>query len=335
MADPVSDLEQEFRGMLGVGYGLGVCSGTGALLAALLAFGPEPGDEIIIGAYGWPQLAAVPRALRLRTRFVDCDASGRMTEAAVRDGLTPRTVAVVVCHLFGNPSDARAVRQLADAAGIAMVEDCSQALLARQAGTPVGRWGHIGFASIGRGKMLSGGEGGLVWTDERSLFRRVFALTQHPDRAPTERLAAECLTRSLSLRMHPHAAEAALRDLASLPRRVAPVSAAHEKLRVLLSGTPGIRLPEVLEDAAPAWTHFVFQSSRRLETVAPGVLADTRPAYLLAEGPEFPNAMQFDATAHFVDSGRSWEHVSDQDLRSLAEAIKKAACAAEGGSGTG
>ncbi|MGD9495256.1 MAG: aminotransferase class I/II-fold pyridoxal phosphate-dependent enzyme [Armatimonadota bacterium] len=325
MRDPITLFERAFAELLRVSYAVAVCSGTGGLLAALLALEPRTGAEIVVGAYGWPQLVAAVRALGLGVRFVDSDMSGRLTAAAVQRALTPSCLAVVVCHLFGNPSEARLIRRIGDQTGVAVLEDCSQALLARQGGLPVGTWGHIGFASIGRDKLLSGTEGGVVWTNDHTLYRRLFALTQHPHRAGDGRLARECLVRSLSLRMHPCAATEGLQELKRLAKRVASVSAAHEKLRVLLQGAPGIRLPEVLADAVPAWSHFVFCSDCRLSHGTGDLLADTRPAYLLAERPEFANAVRFDASAHFIDSGRSWEHVSDQALGRIAGRITQAA----------
>lgn len=330
MHEPVVALEAAFGRLVGDARVLGVCSGTAGYLAALLAIGAGRGSEVVISAYNWPQLLAVPRTLGVDVVLADTDLSGRMTSEAVRQALGPRTIAVVVCHLFGNPAEIREIRSLADAHGLIVIEDCSQALLSRYAGIPVGCWGDVGFASIGEGKLLSGLEGGLVWTHDRSIARGLWAATQHPSRTSDAGMRRECLVSSLSLRMHPSAAEMALGELETLPARASRAAAAQERLMHELTDTPLLHLPEVFPNAAPCWTWLPLRTEFEPPTDMLSVLSDFVPAYLLSEADKFPNAALSAKTTHFIETGRRWENVSAEDTRRLAATIRTSAARAAG-----
>lgn len=330
MHEPVVALEAAFARLVGDARVLAVCSGTAGYLAALLAIGAGRGTEVVIGAYTWPQLLTVPSTLGADVVFADTDLSGRMTSDAVRRVLGPRTIAVVVCHLFGNPSQIREIRSLADAHGLVVIEDCSQALLSRYAGVPVGCWGDVGFASIGEGKLLSGLEGGLVWTHDRSIARGLWAATQHPGRSSDAGMRRECLLSSLSLRMHPSAAEMALGELQTLRERAWRASAAQERLMHELKDAPLLHLPQVFPDAAPCWTWLPLRTEFEPPTDMLSVLSDFVPAYLLAEPDECPKAALCAKTTHFIETGRRWENVSAEDTRRLAATIRTCATRAAG-----
>lgn len=330
MQEPVAALESAFGDLIGGGRVLGVCSGTASYLAALLAIGAGRGSEVVIGAYTWPQLLAVPDALGVDVAFADTDLNGRMTAEGVRRALGPRTIAVVVCHLFGNPSEIREIRSLADAHGVTVIEDCSQALLSSYAGIPVGSWGDVGFASVGTGKLLTGLEGGLVWTSHHSIARRLWAITQHPGRSGDARTRRECLLRSLSLRMHPSAAEMALAELETVHARAGRASAAQERLMCELADTPLLHLPQVFPDAAPCWTWLPLRTEFDPPAEMISVLSESVPAYLLPDGAKFPNAALCASMTHFIETGRRWEYVSAEDTRRLAAIIRASADRAAG-----
>ncbi len=326
MKDPVTSLECGFADFCEVPYVLAVTSGTAALLASLLALGVGRGMEVILCAYTWPQLAAAMEALGLKVKAVDCDPYGRMDPEAVGRALSPRTGTVVVCHLFGNPADARRISELAGEAGVAVIEDCSQALLAWQGGRRVGTWGQIGFASLGPGKILSGGGGGLLWTSDRHLHREAFALTQHPDRTPDLRLQAECLQRSLSLRIHPAAARMAGRDLLTLEERGARVGINHRFLCDALTGVPGIQLMAVDPEAVAAWQCLPLKVSPSLAGRLERLWWRKQPAYLLQDGGACPQARDFADSVRFLETGRKWAQLQPAFVQRLTSRIRAAAC---------
>src|SRR5579862_3606960 len=135
----VQTLERNFAKMLGVKYAYACASGTAAIHCAIAALDPNPGDEIIttsitdMGALA-PILyqGAIPV-------FADVDPlTCNVTEETIAARITPRTKAIVVTHLFGNPCRQAEIQALADKHGIPVIEDCAQAFLATYDGRFVG-----------------------------------------------------------------------------------------------------------------------------------------------------------------------------------------------------
>ena len=170
----VKRLERRFAELLGVRHAWACASGTAAVHTAVAALDPEPGDEIItspitdMGALA-PILyqGAIPV-------FADVDPHTlNITAATIEARLSPRTRAIMVTHLFGNPCDMDAILALAHARDIAVIEDCAQAFGARYDGRPVGTLGAVASFSLQQGKHVTTGEGGLVATNDDALARRM------------------------------------------------------------------------------------------------------------------------------------------------------------------
>ncbi len=170
----VKRLERRFAELLGVKHAWACASGTAAVHTAVAALDPEPGDEIItspitdMGALA-PILyqGAIPV-------FADVDPHTlNITAATIAARLSPRTRAIMVTHLFGNPCDMDAILALAHARDIAVIEDCAQAFGARYDGRPVGTLGAVASFSLQQGKHVTTGEGGLVATNDDALARRM------------------------------------------------------------------------------------------------------------------------------------------------------------------
>lgn len=170
----VKAFEKEFAALYGVPHCRAITSGTAAMHTAFAAVDPEPGDEIVttsitdIGALT-PILyqAAIPV-------FADVDpVSLNVTPETIRAKLSPRTRAIVVTHIFGNPCDTEAIVALANERGIPVIEDCAQSFLATQNGRLTGTIGDIGALSMQQGKHMTTGEGGMVITKSDAYARRM------------------------------------------------------------------------------------------------------------------------------------------------------------------
>ena len=171
----VRRLEQRFAEILEVPYVRACSSGTTAVHAAIAAVDPEPGSEIIttpITDMGALSPIIFQTAIPV---FADVDpVTGNVTAATVEDRISDRTRAIVVTHLFGNPvADLAEIRELANARGVPLIEDCAQAFLAAMDGQPVGTWGDIGCFSLQQGKHITCGEGGLTVTSDQSIARHL------------------------------------------------------------------------------------------------------------------------------------------------------------------
>lgn len=177
----VEALERELADHLEVPEAIAVSSGTDALLAAMMALGIGPGDEVVTTTYSFFATAGCISRLGATPRFVDIDpVSCNLDPAAVRDAITPRTKAIVPVHLYGLCADMDPIIAAASAAGIAVIEDACQAIGARYKGRQAGSLGTVGCFSFFPSKNLGAfGDGGLVTTGDARLAHEIRLFRNH------------------------------------------------------------------------------------------------------------------------------------------------------------
>lgn len=167
----VEALEHEIAAYCGTQHAIGVSSGTDALLASLMALGISAGDEVITTPFSF--FATVGSVLRLGAQvvFVDIDPdSFNIDPAAVAKAITPRTKGIIPVHLFGQSAEMRALLEIAERRGLAIIEDAAQAIGTEFEGRRAGSMGRVGCFSFFPSKNLGGcGDGGMVTTDDASL----------------------------------------------------------------------------------------------------------------------------------------------------------------------
>ena len=170
----VSRFETEFAKFVGVDHAISCVNGTCALHLALSSLGVGPGDEVILPALTYVATANAVAYVGAEPVFADCDPqTWNIDPASVTRLLTNRTRAVIPVHLFGEPADLTALRDLAKRHGLALVEDAAEAHGAVHAGKRVGSRGDVGVFSFYGNKILSTGEGGMVCTNREALAVRV------------------------------------------------------------------------------------------------------------------------------------------------------------------
>ena len=171
--EQVSELESGIGAIFGCGEVIACSSGTSAIHAAIAAIDPEPGDEIVTSPV--TDIGAITPILYQGAIPVFADVSpltGNVTAASVADRISPRTRGVIVTHLFGNPAAVDEIVDLCAPLGIAVIEDCSQAWMARRGGQFVGTIGDFGVFSTQQGKHLTTGEGGILLARDPGRARR-------------------------------------------------------------------------------------------------------------------------------------------------------------------
>ena len=175
------DFEREFAQWVGVPHAVALSNGTLALDVALKALGIGPGDEVVVTPRTF--LASVSCVVNAGAVpvFADVDAdSGNITAETIRAVLSPRTRGVICVHLAGWPCDMDPIMALAAEHGLKVIEDCAQAHGARYKGRSVGSIGHVGAWSFCQDKiMTTGGEGGMVTTNDEALWRAMWAYKDH------------------------------------------------------------------------------------------------------------------------------------------------------------
>lgn len=175
------EFEYEFSAFIGSKYAIALANGTVALDLAFQALGLCDGDEVIVTSRTF--LASVSSIVNAGAVpvFADVDQSSQnITASSVASVITHRTKAIVCVHLAGWPCDMDPIMELAAMHGLFVVEDCAQAHGAIYKGRAVGSIGHVGCWSFCQDKIMStGGEGGMVTTDDRVLWSKMWSYKDH------------------------------------------------------------------------------------------------------------------------------------------------------------
>jgi len=175
------NFEREFAEWIGTRHAVALANGTVALEAALRALQIGPGDEVIVTPRSFIASASCVVCVGARPVFADVDANSQnITAATIEPVLTARTRAILCVHLAGMPCDMDPILELAQRHSLKVVEDCAQSHGAKYRGRMVGSLGHIAAWSFCQDKiMTTGGEGGMVTTNNRELWSRVWSYKDH------------------------------------------------------------------------------------------------------------------------------------------------------------
>ena len=180
----VQALEKEIAAYVGTTYALGLNSGTDALHLALRALDIGPGDDVITTPFTFVATTEAIGIVGATPVFVDIDpVTFNIDPELIEAAITPRTKAIIPVHLYGHPAPMHAIMAIAKRHGLAVVEDCAQAIGAEIDGKRVGSFGDVGAFSFFPSKNLGAfGDGGMVTTDREDLASRMKSLRAHGGR---------------------------------------------------------------------------------------------------------------------------------------------------------
>lgn len=251
MGEDIAALERELAADAGLAHGVGVSSGTDALLAALWALGIGPGDEVVTTAMSFFATAGCVARLGATPVFADIDPETfNLDPASALARVTPRTKAIIPVHLFGRMADCAAL----EAAGVPVLEDAAQA---------------VGAPGLGRGKNLvtlsffpsknlgAAGDAGMVLGNDDALIDRVRLYRTHGSRPKYvhhvvgANLRMDTLQAAILRVKRPHLAAWNAQRRANALR-----------YHALLAGTPLVLPADV---PGHVWHHFVVRAPRRDE----------------------------------------------------------------------
>jgi dTDP-4-amino-4,6-dideoxygalactose transaminase len=252
-------LESELAAFCGARHGVGVNSGTDALLLGLRALGIGHGDEVITSAFSFVASASTILLVGATPVFVDVEPDTlNLAPALVEQAITPRTRAVVPVHLYGHVANMAGICQIARARGIAVLADAAQAIGATHMGGGVGAWGDAVCLSFYPTKNVGAcGDGGMLLTSRDDLAERARRLRDHGSARRYEHVEL-----GLSSRLDELQAAFLRIKLARLPewnRRRRHVAARY---RSLLAGLP-IELPAERQPEEHVYHQFTIRVPRR------------------------------------------------------------------------
>jgi dTDP-4-amino-4,6-dideoxygalactose transaminase len=173
--------EQEYASAVGVRHAVTLANGTVALELALAMLGIGRGDEVITSPRTFIASASCAVMRGAKPVFADVDRdSQNISASSIERVLSPRTRAIIPVHLGGWPCEMTDIVELAARKNIAVIEDCAQASGARYRERAVGSFGIFGAFSFCQDKIIStGGEGGLLVTQDESLWSRAWSFKDH------------------------------------------------------------------------------------------------------------------------------------------------------------
>ncbi|HEX2037177.1 MAG TPA: DegT/DnrJ/EryC1/StrS family aminotransferase [Chloroflexota bacterium] len=289
----VPEFERRFADLYGVPHVAASSSGTAAIHVAVGTLNPEPGDEIItapITDLGTVVPIIYQTAIPV---FADVDETYNMDPADVERKITPRTRAILVVHLFGNPANMDAIMAIARRHGLPVIEDCSQAHLTSYKGRLCGTIGDLGAFSLQQSKHMTTGDGGMTISARDDLAERMRFFT---DKGWTRKPgwgARTYLFLAPNYRMTELQGAVGLAQVEKVRAVVARRTELGNRLTARLRGLPGLLPAPVTEGGTHTywsyplrvtrWTPRSFAGALRAEGVPAGGGYIGKPIYLCAE----------------------------------------------------
>ncbi|MBQ5951702.1 MAG: DegT/DnrJ/EryC1/StrS family aminotransferase [Lachnospiraceae bacterium] len=169
----VAAAERELKTQIGTRYALAVSSGSAALQCAVAAAGWGPGDEVIVPAFSWYTDYCVLVNLGITPVFCDIGEDLNMDPEDAARKVTPKTKGIIPVHYQGCPAKMDRIMEIADEHGLTVIEDVAQALGGSYHGKKLGTFGKMAITSFQTHKVLTCGEGGMVFTDDELMFERL------------------------------------------------------------------------------------------------------------------------------------------------------------------
>lgn len=254
----IARFEQEAAHYLNVEHAIGVASGTDALMLALRAADIQPGDEVITSPFSfWATVEAI-HSVGARAVYVDIGPDMNLDPARIEAAISERTRAILPVHIFGQCADMDALRRLAEAYGLLVIEDAAQAFGAQWGGRAAGSFGTAGCFSFYPSKPLGClGDGGLVVTNDGDYARRLRLLANHGAEGQNRHSMFGLVSRLDTLQA------AVLRiKLTHLDRHLAARREVADNYYSLLAGLP-VDLPTTSPQALHCFAQFTIRCDDR------------------------------------------------------------------------
>jgi dTDP-4-amino-4,6-dideoxygalactose transaminase len=270
----LESFEQAFAGWTGRRHAVAVGSGTLGTWIALRALGIGPGDEVICASHTWHQVAQAITLAGATPVFADINYwSGCLSPEKAALRITPATRAILAGNTNGHPAAWGPLRALADAHGLKLIEDSTEALGSRYLGRTVGSFGDVSVFDFSQPSALCTGEGGMLVTDDDALAIELRYLRQ---RRLSDRASVSIGARvPLQAGMSELTAALGLAQLAGLDDRLAERKQVEAWYHQQMQSFEGVKPPYLAEDVDEVhWMLYVVHLGKRFTASARAQMID-------------------------------------------------------------
>ena len=246
-------------------YALSTNNGTSAIHSMFFGVGIEVNDEVICPAYTYYATASPLLFLGASPIFCDCDENGNIDPNKIERLISSKTKAVVVTHMWGIPAQIDKIKSICKKHNLLLLEDCSHTHGAKYKGKMIGSWGDAAAWSMQAHKTLSGGEAGVLATDNKDIYLKAMILGNNfmrcyqeiPKKHPLSKYSITGM--GLKYRAHPLAVALATEQLSHLDSIIKQKQVFAKKIINELSRLPGIKTPSYGSNSEPSWYLMVMQ----------------------------------------------------------------------------
>ncbi len=297
----VQALEREWEEFFNVKHAISVNSATSGLFCAVGAIGIKAGDEVIVSPYTMSASAIAPLIYGGIPVFADVEEDTFCLDVkSIEKKITPKTKAIIVVDIFGQPYDADAINELARKHNLFVIEDAAQAPGAKYKEKYAATLGDIGVFSLNYHKHIHSGEGGVIVTDDDKLADKLRLIRNHAESVVRAKgyESDEDLVNMVGFNYRMTEIEAAIarEQLKKLPellkKRIENVKYLEEKLKDILCLT----LPKVRENS----THSYYVHAMKFDEDIAGI---SRDVFVKALKAELPRTLLRDDSDVLIGSG--------------------------------
>jgi perosamine synthetase len=317
--------------LVGAQFAVGVTSGTAAIYLSLVALGIGHGDEVIVPDMTFIATANAVSMTGATPVLADVDLQTlNLSVKAMEAAMTSKTKAVVPVHVTGRAADIEKIVAIARDRGLAVVEDAAEALCSRFKNRCLGTFGNAGAFSFSPNKMITTGQGGVIVTNDESIFRRLRELKDQG--RPVRGTGGADVHDSIGFNFKLTNLQAAvgLGQLQKLQSRMERVRRTYSIYRDELAGTKGIRiLPFNIEAGEqPQWIDALAERRDQLDEFLAKNGAHCRRFWFplhtqkpyLRDAANVPNSTRLAKDAIWLPSAFQ---MTDDDVRGVCRLISK------------
>ena len=313
------ELEQAICSRFNTKYAQLTSSGTAALTTAMASLGIGAGDEVIMPAFTFVASFEAVLSVGAVPVLVDIDSSLTLDPVAVEAAITSKTKCIMPVHMCGSMADLDALKAICDKHQLILLEDACQSIGGTYKGKPLGSIGHAGTFSFDFVKTITCGEGGVVMTNDKEVYTKADAYTDHGhDHLGVDRGADLHPFLGYNFRISELHAAVGLAQIKKLDQFLALQKKNNQILRSYLEKVPGITFRAIPDPAGDSYSFLTWFLPS--QTATEKVIEALKQASLLAG-----NFYWFANNWHYI---RKWDHLKNvQSLSSLHETQQKALAA--------